>query len=493
MHTAPIDATFPHIVSTIQVTMLFPRLITAATRWATVSAVLMAALCLTASVSWGQSRDGQAARPPQRAASLQRLPDQQPAEYEIVDPVPHPHLETRPRQEAQPHLEIGITLGELEQMALANNPAIFAAQGRLDAAHGRWLQVGLKPNPVVGYIGDDIGADGSGGAQGAFLRREFVRGNKLQLAREVAAQQVAQAEADWQTASTRVRTDVRVQFYRTLLAQRRLEVARQLADVSEKAAAAAKRLWDVREGRRVDYLRARIEADRMQLASQEADMKHTAAWRELAMVVGLPRMTRRPLAGDMDDDLPPLEFDAAADRLLSFSPALAAAQAEVERAAWAINRAEAEAIPNVEAGVELKYDTASDDTLVVVEAGFPLPLWNRNQGGVQQACGEHAAAVARLQKLELHLRRELAIEFQKYEAARLRVLRFSKDILPNSRTAVELVEAGLAGGELDYLDLLTARRTLFQSNLDYIDALEQLWIASQRIEGLLLSGSLDTR
>ncbi len=51
----------------------------------------------------------------------------------------------------------------------------------------------------------------------------------------------------------------------------------------------------------------------------------------------------------------------------------------------------------------------------------------------------------------------------------------------------------MAGGELNYIDLLTARRTLFKSNLEYIDALESLWISSQRIEGMLLSGSLDSQ
>jgi outer membrane protein TolC len=90
----------------------------------------------------------------------------------------------------------------------------------------------------------------------------------------------------------------------------------------------------------------------------------------------------------------------------------------------------------------------------------------------------------------LQLRSQLAAEFRTYESARARALRYARNILPNSRTTVELAEAGLAAGELTFLDVLTARTELYQTNLEYIDALENLWVASQRIEGLLLSNSL---
>ena len=407
-----------------------------------------------------------------RSTSLRRLPTDQ----EQVDPAPEP-------------LPIWM-LADLESMAAANNPALAAAQAKVEAAHGRWLQAGLKPNPVAGYIGDDIGAGGEGGAHGAFIRQEFIRGQKLQLNRQVAAAEIARADAEYQAASMRVMTDVRMNFYRALLAQRRLETTQELSRVSEQAADAAKRLLDVREGRRVDYLRARIEADQLAIAVREANSKHIAAWRALAAVVGLPNMSRRRLDGDLDDDLPQFDYEVIENELIA-SPQVAAAEAEAERTAWAIDRAEAEVIPNVEAGLEIKRDTASDDTLVVIEAGIQLPLWNKNQGASQAACADHHAAVARISQLQLRLRRDLAEEFEKYETARATALQYARDILPNTRTTVELTEEGLKAGELTFLDALTARRTLYRANLDYLDALEVLWVSAQRIEGLLLSESLE--
>ena len=50
---------------------------------------------------------------------------------------------------------------------------------------------------------------------------------------------------------------------------------------------------------------------------------------------------------------------------------------------------------------------------------------------------------------------------------------------------------GCEAGELNFLNLLTAQRTYFQTNLDYVEALCDMWAASAEIEGLLLTNSLE--
>src|ERR1035437_4923745 len=45
----------------------------------------------------------------------------------------------------------GLTLAELEQLALSNNPTLVQAAGEIRAAAARKLQSGLYPNPTAGY------------------------------------------------------------------------------------------------------------------------------------------------------------------------------------------------------------------------------------------------------------------------------------------------------------------------------------------------------
>ena len=49
-----------------------------------------------------------------------------------------------------------ITLAELEQLALQNNPTAAAAVAGIDAARGRTQQARAWPNPVFGYSGEEI-------------------------------------------------------------------------------------------------------------------------------------------------------------------------------------------------------------------------------------------------------------------------------------------------------------------------------------------------
>ena len=54
-----------------------------------------------------------------------------------------------------------LTLDQLERIALANNPTLRQAAAQVTAVRGKWLQVGLKPNPRRGYFADEIGPGGA--------------------------------------------------------------------------------------------------------------------------------------------------------------------------------------------------------------------------------------------------------------------------------------------------------------------------------------------
>ena len=58
---------------------------------------------------------------------------------------------------------MGLTLAELEQIALQNNPTLRQAGNLIQRAQGNWTQVGLYPNPTAGYVAGEIGNDGDAG------------------------------------------------------------------------------------------------------------------------------------------------------------------------------------------------------------------------------------------------------------------------------------------------------------------------------------------
>src|SRR5437868_3865868 len=90
-----------------------------------------------------------------------------------------------------------ITLEELQQMALQNNPTFAQSVANINAADGRKKQSGLYPNPTVGYQGEQIrGGSFHGGEQGFFVQQDIATGGKLGLNRKIFDQELKQAETE---------------------------------------------------------------------------------------------------------------------------------------------------------------------------------------------------------------------------------------------------------------------------------------------------------
>src|SRR5258708_17632903 len=90
-----------------------------------------------------------------------------------------------------------ITLDELQQMALQNNPTFAQSAANIKAAEGRKKQSGLYPNPTIGYQGEQIrGGSFHGGEQGFFVQQDIVMGGKLGLNRKIFDQELKQAQTE---------------------------------------------------------------------------------------------------------------------------------------------------------------------------------------------------------------------------------------------------------------------------------------------------------
>jgi cobalt-zinc-cadmium efflux system outer membrane protein len=385
----------------------------------------------------------------------------------------------------------GLTLQALEQMALANNPAIAQSAARLRALRGKWVQVGLKPNPTVGYLGSEIGNEGAAGQQGGFVGQNFITAQKLQRNRAVVSAEISRAEQDLAAATRRVLTDVRQSYYNALLAQRRVDLAVELVRVASEAAKSSQSLYQAEEIPLAGLLQTEVQQQNAQVFSRTAQNGLSQAWRGLSAVLGGRPLPMQALQGDVNKLPTSLDWEAQLARLQSESPEVAAAMAGVLRARRALNRACVEAVPNVSTQWSVQYDDATDYTVAGVQIGLPLPIWNRNQGGIQQAHAEISEAMRNVERVELRLNQRLADTFAEYSNARITAESYANEILPRSQRTFELVQAGYAQGEVGYLDLLAAQQTFSQTNLAYLDALSNLWQSYVRIDGLLLEGSLE--
>jgi cobalt-zinc-cadmium efflux system outer membrane protein len=383
-----------------------------------------------------------------------------------------------------------LSLADLEQMAVQANPSLAQARHRVSAARGEWLQAGLLPNPVVGYSGEEMGDDNTAGKQGGFVAQEFITAGKLKLNRAVASHEIARLEQEAAAQQYRVLTDVRTSFYAALVAQHRTSLTEQLARIGQESVVTADALLRAKEASRVGLLQSRVEANNARILLDNARNDHLAAWRRLQSVVGMPELPPATLLGEIGSTGAMLEWEAALAQLTTSSPEMAAAAAEVHRARCAVERAAAGRYPDIATRASVHRDNTTGQDIAGVEIGMALPIFDRNQGNLQKAHAELAAAQRNLDRVRLGLHHRLASVFQQYANARQQADRYRDEILRDAKESLGLVTEGYRNGEFGYLDLLTAQRTYFESNLAYLDALLQMHTARSKIDGFLLSESL---
>ena len=383
------------------------------------------------------------------------------------------------------------TLAELETLALANNPTLAQAQAAINARVGNRLQAGLYPNPRLGYQHTEAGNNGRAGQQGAYLAQKLVRGGKLSLAQRSASHAVQAAEFGYTAQRYRVLTAVRTAFYDVLAARQTIALAEDLVTISQQGIATTEALVRGGQSSRVDLLQVRVELNNANIAVQQARNRYRAAGSRLVAVVGMPNLVATTLVGSLETPFSELDPDEVLQRVLTSSPELAAAHQQVKRAQLALRRAAAEPIPDIDVQAGVQYDYSSEDTFANLQVELPLPIRDRNQGNVMKAQADVTSAQHDVERIELDLRKRFATTYERYANASTRVERYRSSIIPDARESLKLLsDVYQAEGRIDFVRLLIAQRTNFQTQIDYLNALRDRWKAQLEIDGLLLTGGL---
>ena len=416
----------------------------------------------------------------------------------FVAPSPQKHQHP-PSSDAQHKSSESMTLEQLKQMALANNPTLGQAKAGVAAAAGRTRQAGLWPNPSVGYTGEEIrGGSYGGGQHGVFVQQNVILGGKLGLDRKAMAEQGEQAVAEAEEQRLRVENGVRIAFYQSLAAQQMVETRKTLSALAKDAVETTQQLFNIGQADQPDLLQAQVEADEADLAVIAAEQDQQRAWRVLTAAVGKPAMVLTRLEGNLED-LPQIDPDQMVETILRDSPAVKIAQLDVTRTELVLARARREVIPDLSfrAGyLNNREDVGSIPPKPVgsegfAEVGLNLRIFNRNQGNIEAAKADRERAQLEVQRVSLTLRRLAAPLLQSYSTSRSVIERFKGRTLPNAQKAYDLYLSKYHEGAAAYPQVLIAQRTLFQLQTSYINALENAWVNAAALQGLLLADPLD--
>lgn len=386
-----------------------------------------------------------------------------------------------------------LTLGALEQMALAYNPTLVQAGAQIQISRGQAFQAGLRLNPQIGYVADQIGAAGTAGElHGIFVEQEIVTGHKLQLSRAKYMQEAREAELLAMVQQYRVLYSVRVAYYELLIRQKRRDIRAELHTNATEAATTVKELVNVGQANLPDNLQAQVESQKAKAELQRAEREYQAAWDQLAAFVGLPELPQKSVDGKLDfDNAERIDRDAAITNLLACSPMLRAAEAEAARDRIAVERERVEPIPNLTVRAETGYNFETDNTVAGLQLGLRLPVFDKNQGTVAAAQGELMRAEAEVRRLELKLRQRFAQSFAEYDSAVVMAKTYHDEILPKAKDAYRLYFDSFQKQRAAWPQVLDSQRQYFQLYESYLDNLLEARRAEAEIATFFVGEGLD--
>jgi cobalt-zinc-cadmium efflux system outer membrane protein len=386
-----------------------------------------------------------------------------------------------------------LTLARTQELALRSNPSLAQAAARVDAAWGQLVQSGLYPNTIIGYHANEVGNYGGPGVQGGFIRQQIITGGKMRLNRALARHELEIAEVDLTVQEQRVLNDVNSRFFEMLVAQQRLTLTQELVRISEAFVQSTETLLKAGRVNENNLLQAQLESDNAHILRDNAGNIHHESWRRLRAVIGDPGLPMQSAEGNLAEKAQEFSWKQSLQDLLTDHPELTMARIEIDRAYVALQQACRKRYPNIDVMLSVRHHNVTSDDVANIQVGFPLPLFDRNQGNIFKAQSELAAAESRLQKAELNLRDQLATTFRRYANSRQQVERYQQQMLPRAQRSLDFVTRGYRQGQVDFLTLLTSQRTYYQVNLQYLDALRNLRLSEIMMDGHLLQGSLQIR
>lgn len=295
---------------------------------------------------------------------------------------------------------------------------------------------------------------------------------------------------------------IRLLFYQALGAQQLVELESQLVKIAEDATQTTSELFNVGQADRPDFLQSEVETEQVRHDLVVANNKLKQTWQALVRVIGRPGLPLTRLEGRLEDQIGRLDEEQALNRLLSQSPEVKSAEAQLERARAVLVRAKAEPIPDLFLRGALGYSTEPLDTLggkvkgragleMAVQAGMDLPIWNRNQGGIAAARAQVAYGETELNRIRLAVGAHFSEAVRNYNNALDAVQRYRAVILPKADEAFQLYFAQFKKMSAAYPQVLIAQRTMAQVRKQYIDAIVDYRKSATELEGFLLTGGLD--
>jgi cobalt-zinc-cadmium efflux system outer membrane protein len=374
-------------------------------------------------------------------------------------------------------------LNDALALFLKQNLDLLIAKYGIEYSKGEQITAALFPNPVLSVSTVSSLSKSQFGERANLLRSGQVYPQIQQLFEiagkrgyriESAAYGAQSAEAAFADAVRELGLTVKDTYYRVQVAHRRLALAEENRDRFSRILEVNTIRFKKGYIAEVDLIRIRLQFIDFQSQVIQALQETESSRADLRVLLFLSPATQLELTTELDFHRIDPNIDQLRLLALEARPDIRVRRITQSQRMADLKLARAYRYPDITvgAGYATQGPTGPDlQQQLGLSLGVPLPLFNRNQGGILQAEVAVQTAEADLNKTINQVENQVDIAYRNLIQSRRLVEAYLGGVLDDARSTFSIVERAYERGGATILDLLDAARTSSTIQQNYIEAL----------------------
>src|SRR5258706_16045490 len=314
-----------------------------------------------------------------------------------------------------------LTLAEAQRIAFQRNWDLLAARSDVDMATAQKIVARQFPNPALSVSTEQLNLDrhpnSTASGNGLWDRsydttfavgQLFEIGGKRQSRKDSAQAGFRGAQARLEDARRVLNQAVSKSYIDALLAQTNVTILSDSAKALRQEAQIAETRLKAGDISKAEKNQIEIAAERLEMQAQAAEASANASRITVEVLLGEPHPTGKWAPGDTLDSLAGQSTLAGQATPGALRPDLAAAEAAEARADAELRLQKALRVPDPTLFIQYEHEPPDLPNSVGLGVSFPLPLWNRNRGGIAFAKAAQEQARLQAQKVQAAIRAEVA-------------------------------------------------------------------------------------
>lgn len=374
-----------------------------------------------------------------------------------------------------------VSLANVGDRVRAQNPDLAAARLSIREALGRMKQSGRPANPEIqaGFAHDSRVRERT--FEIGFTQR-FPLTARLRLEKAVTHGDYLASEAEVREVERQLVGAALAEVVKILSLRARRELLVEQERLASELAGLLAGLAERGEGSRLDAGQAELEAAGLALELHQLDAAEAGLLGAVKPLLGMLPDESLIVSGRLP---PPRRSEAGPDP--SARPDFQSAVLRAENASRRVELERARKFEDVEAGLFAASERIEDvpegydeDFFVGLRFRIPLPLWNKNEGAIEEAEARQRREELEAVALERSIRLEAAAARAEMERWAALLEELEQRLVPLSVKQTTAAEDALRRGEGDLQTVFRSRDKRLQLSAARIDALRQFHLARIR-------------